>query len=315
MAPLNITVCIITYRRPRGLQRLLDALDRQVVSVHHPFRLSIVIVDNDPARSASDVVEKFRSHSRRDVVYVHEPRPGIPIARNAALDAVPATEDFVCFIDDDEWPSPEWASAFSKAARTLEADCFYGPVAPSYPTPRPTWFVNSGVFSQWRYANGQKLDFAASNNVMISTRFIREHRLRFDERMRFTGGSDYLFFRQGVERGLIIRWVDSALVHEEIPPSRMTWSWILKRHYRIGNTFAVAERILGNKLMLCRRFVIGCLRIGLGIVMMPAMPFSAYYGMRAVAHVVRGAGMIVGLFGHRHEEYALGALAADRSRS
>jgi glycosyltransferase involved in cell wall biosynthesis len=312
---LKITVCIITYKRVRGLQCLLAALEKQEIFADHPFRLNVVVVDNDLDRSAYEAVERFRASSQTSTLYVHEPHPGIPIARNTALRNVPETDDYVCFLDDDEWPSPQWAAAFAKAANSMAAGCFYGPVAPSYPTPRPDWFVRSGFFAPWSFENGEKLGFAASNNVMISIKFIEQHDLRFEERMQFTGGSDYLFFRQGIECGLVIRWVESALVYEEIPLSRMTWSWILKRHYRIGNTFSVSERIIGNKFDFPKRLAIGLFRMSVGLCMLPIILFSAHYGMRAVAHITRGAGMIIGLLGHKHEEYAPSALAVDRTAS
>src|SRR4029079_700221 len=180
-------------------------------------------------------------------------------------------DDFMCFIDDDEWPSPQWLDAFLEMRAGVGGDCFYGPVSPQFPDRRPEWFVKSGFFSAWRYPDGDQLDFAASNNVMISMACVREKKLRFDNRMRFTGGSDYLFFRQGVDRGMVVRWAQRALVYEEIPLSRMTWPWILKRHFRIGNTFSVSERIIGNRSRLLRRFFIGAARIGLGTVMLPAL--------------------------------------------
>ena len=108
-----------------------------------------------------------------------------------------------------------------------------------------------------------------------------------------------------------VRWAQRALVYEEIPLSRMTWPWILKRHFRIGNTFSVSERIIGNRSRLLRRFFIGAARIGLGTVMLPALIVSPAFGMKAIGHVVRGTGMLVGLLGHKHEEYSPTALARE----
>jgi glycosyltransferase involved in cell wall biosynthesis len=308
---VRISVAAITFKRPHGLHKLLTELEKQEHHPARPYEMTALIVDNDPAGSARQVAEKFTNSPAFKLIYVNETRQGIPIARNAALEATPPEDDFMCFIDDDEWPTPHWLDAFLEVRSRAGGDCFYGPVSPCFPEKRPEWFVKSGFFAEWKYPDASQLNFAASNNVMIPMAFVREKKLRFDNRMRFTGGSDYLFFRQAVERGMVVRWAQNALVHEEIPLSRMTWPWILKRHYRLGNTFSISERIIGNKYNLVKRFFIGGARVGLGVVMLPALIFSPYWGMRAIAHIVRGAGMLVGLLGHRHEEYSPTALARE----
>jgi glycosyltransferase involved in cell wall biosynthesis len=309
--PLRISVAAITFKRPQGLARLLSALEKQERHPARPYELTALVIDNDPGGSAREVAERFKNSPAMKLIYVHEIRQGIPIARNAALEAVPPGDDFMCFIDDDEWPSEHWIDAFLELRARAGGDCFYGPVSPCFPDQRPEWFVKSGFFAEWKYRDAGQLDFAASNNVMISMPFVRDRKLRFDNRMRFTGGSDYLFFRQAVELGMVVRWAQRALVYEEIPLSRMTWPWILQRHYRIGNTFSISERIIGNRYNLVRRFFIGIARIGLGVATLPALIFSPASGMRAIGHVFRWTGMLVGLLGHRHEEYSPAALARE----
>ncbi len=310
--PVHIAVAIITFRRPDGVQHLLSSLRSQKRSAERPFRLTAVVVDNDAQRSAEATVKAFAATPGFRVVYVHEARQGIPIARNAALAAAPADADFLCFIDDDEWPCERWLDAFLELAGETDADCLYGPVEPVYPAEAPRWFVRSRIFERRRFADGARLSIAASNNVMITTSFLRRTKLRFDERMRFTGGSDYLFFRQAAACGLTIRWAEHALVYDSIPRSRMRWSWIFRRQYRIGNTFAVSERILGRRRLLIRRSLVGVARVGGGVLMLPMLVVSPYYGMRGVTHMLRGLGMLVGLMGHRLEEYAPHAMALDR---
>ena len=58
--------------------------------------------------------------------------------------------------------------------------------------------------------------------------------LRFDEAMRFTGGSDSDFFSRAVARGAIIRWVDEAVVKEIVPEERLSLRWNLERARRSG---------------------------------------------------------------------------------
>ena len=304
----KVAVAAITFRRIDGLLALLESLEKQRVNPARPYELCVIVVDNDPKMTAQQPVDEFKASKSLNIMYVHEPRQGIPIARNSALNARSDADDFLCFIDDDETAGENWIDEFLAVRQQFGGDCFYGPVTPRFPAQRPEWFVQSRFFAAWEHENGEQLDFAASNNVMISSKFVKEKGLQFDERMRFTGGSDYLFFRQGFESGMVIRWAERAMVFEDIPLSRMTWSWVLKRHYRIGNTFSISERILGRKAILARRFCVGVARIGLGTVMLPTVAFSPAIGMQAIGHVVRGAGMLAGLFGHQHEEYAPASL-------
>lgn len=122
--------------------------------------------------------------------------------------------------------------------------------------------------------------------------------------MRFTGGSDYRFFHQAVRRGLRIRWAEQALVYDIVPPGRLTWKWVLQRQFRLGNTFAVSDSIDGDWRRRTWRLGYGLARTALGAMMLPALLVSPYWGMRAVAHLMRGAGAVGGILGLAHEEYA-----------
>lgn len=311
---IHIAVVVVTYRRREGLANLLKHLELQ--QCHDParrFRLTAVVIDNDGAGSAAVGIEPFRSSAALGMRYAVEPVQGIPFARNAGIAAVPGDAEFMCFIDDDEWPGPTWIDELVRTQRATGADCVHGAVIPVYPDAAPAWIVKSRIFESWRFADQAPLTAAASNNVLISTEFLRRSGHRFEERMRMTGGSDYLFFKQAVALGMRIVWSARAPVYEDVPLSRLTLRWIVQRQFRLGNTFSVSERIAGSRLGLVKWALKGTLRIGLGIAMSPALLVSPYYGMRAMVHVFRGVGTVAGVFGHAHQEYSQRGLAQDRS--
>ena len=311
---IDVAVIVITYRRPHGLLRVLEGLDRQQChDQSRSFRVTAIVVDNDNEGSAAISVNQFRLGSSLDVRYIAEPTQGIPIARNSGIAAVPGDAEFFCFIDDDEWPGATWIDELLKTQRATGADCVLGAVIPVYPESASPWLVNSRVFDSWNFADNATLTQAASNNVLISHAFIRRTHLRFDERMRMTGGSDFLFFRQAIGFGMRIVWSAGAPVYEEVPKSRMSLRWIVQRQYRLGNTFSVSERLAGTRVGLAKLVMKGFFRIGLGVAMLPALLFSPYYGMRAIIHMLRGAGTIAGAFGHTHQEYSPIGVALDRS--
>ena len=238
----HVTVGIITFRRPAELRRLLQALAEQDRSEERPFRLSVLVVDNDSKESArpvfSDICELYPALEAR---YVVEPRQGIPIARNKVLDNTLDCE-FLAFIDDDEVPCPNWLDALLKTQAETEADCVWGPVRPAYPEGARGFLVRSGLLDQSRIplrmlTSGQPIQVAATGNVLLKNSRIREFSMRFNEALRFTGGEDLLFFKNAARDGLKIFWCPEAMVDESVPAWRLTWSYVLKRQYRIGNDY------------------------------------------------------------------------------
>lgn len=308
---IKVAVIVLTYRRPHGLDRVLKSLDAQKYIGEVPY-LTAIVIDNDVQPTASNVVNDFITQHKLNVTYVHESSQGIPIARNRGLDAVPEDFDFFCFIDDDEWPTETWIDCLLKTQQLNNADCVLGAVIPVYPETAPQWIIKSRVFDSWRFPDNARLQEAASNNVLISYKFVKKHNLRFDERMRMTGGSDYLFFKQANQKGMRIFWSDSAPVYEEVPLSRLSFRWITQRQYRLGNTFSVSERLAGTKFGLIALAVKGLLRVGLGIFMLPSIILSCHLGMKGISHILRGAGTFAGVFGHSHQEYSTKSLAKDR---
>ncbi|MBX5136735.1 glycosyl transferase family A [Rhizobium sp. L9] len=302
-SPLNIAVGVLTYRRLDGIAKLLDVMTRQTKHSDRPYHLTMVIVDNDAAGSARATVEGFGQTGAYDLIYVVEPNQGIPFARNRALDSAPAGTDLFCFLDDDEWPVDGWLDAMLETREKNRADCVYGPVQPVYPENPPEYFIKARVFERKMNKDGQRISYAASNNVMFDYPLIRLWNLRFEEKMRFTGGTDYLFFNQAIRRGMQVFWADKALVYDIVPASRMTWKWVLQRQYRLGNTFAVSEVLHGDLKRRLYRAAYGATRVILGVAMLPAILVSPYWGMRALTHVLRGAGMVNGILGHAYQEY------------
>ena len=64
----DVSLCVITYRRPEGLARLLESAAR--LKIPEGVRVEIVLVDNDPASAPDDAREdagiplrRFRQHS------------------------------------------------------------------------------------------------------------------------------------------------------------------------------------------------------------------------------------------------------------
>ena len=88
--------------------------------------LSFVVVDNSSDAGERETVA-YRQNGNMPVLYVHEPRAGIPAARNAALEAAKTlTPDSIVFIDNDEIAPPDWIARLHPCAVHYGADVTSG---------------------------------------------------------------------------------------------------------------------------------------------------------------------------------------------
>lgn len=307
-----ITLCIATCQRPEGLTALLQSLQHLQFSKSERPDLCVVVADNDPQASARQLCATLAASLPYRLIYVSEPQQGIPLARNAAFAAVPPATDFIALLDDDEIVSPVWLDEMLAVQKDTGGECIYGPILSVLPDDAPDWIRAGRFYDRPRHANASRITHAGSNNALVSWPFLQETGVRFDPALRFSGGSDYLFFQQATAAGLRIFWADGAEVSEDIPPSRLSADWIIRRQYRYGNTIALCERKTGGNLAL--RFLKGVARIIRGsLKILPALLQGKAARVAACADAARGVGMLAGLLGKAYEEYRPDRVTADRA--
>ncbi|MDQ3862201.1 MAG: glycosyltransferase [Actinomycetota bacterium] len=308
---MRVIVCIITYRRPEGLKRLLEGLDRLTFreEVAAP-EVEVLVVDNDPAGSARTLVKRERPRLRWPIEYDVEPERGIPYARNRAI-TLAAQKDagLLVFVDDDEVPRPSWMDELLRVQRSCHADVVYGAVLPRFEDGVPSWVVEGEFFEhpfvRAGYETGLSLELADTNNVLVRTTVFEEMGKNFDERFALTGGSDTHFFMRAFRAGYKIVWAADAVVDDWIPARRASARWILQRAYRLGNTRSLCELDLRTSSAgWITPGLKGAGRIAQGIVLMPVSVLSGRRGLVSAAHkICYGAGRLAGFFGVRYEEY------------
>jgi GT2 family glycosyltransferase len=231
--PLRVDVCVITYRRPESLMRLLGALEQLRFPEERP-ELRIVVVDNDVDESARAVCEGAREWLGHPLVYAVEKRRGIPQARNRAISIALDHADFVAWIDDDEVPDREWLAELIRVQRRRNADAVAGPVRPVFPAGTPDWIARSRLFELPRHTTGARIDYAYTHNALVRCASLARMDQLFDERMALIGGEDSEFFGRFARAGRRIVWADLALVHEWVQSERTNRRWIYQRAWRVG---------------------------------------------------------------------------------
>jgi glycosyltransferase involved in cell wall biosynthesis len=305
-APVQrVSVCALTLHRPQGVDALLGGLQARE-DPGPGYDVRVVIVDNDPEASARPIVERWRSRFRWPLHYAVQPQRGIPFGRNMAV-ATAGDVDAVAFLDDDEVPDPRWLAEILAVRERSGADIVTGTVLPRYEGGAPEWVLDGRFFDRPRFATGQRIGYARTSNVLIGAHvFPPGDPAPFNEAMGLNGGDDTHFFMRARLAGHTIVWADEAVVVEEVPRSRMTSRWLMRREYRRGNTLSLCLRDLQDSpWRRVRRFVLGVVRIAEGVgATVLGVPRGRAGVVAGLQRISFGCGLLSGLFGARFDEYA-----------
>lgn len=303
---LAIATC--TFRRPEGLRRLLEGV--AALEIPGSVEPLVVVVDNDAAGPARPVVEQA-SGLPGPVRYAVEPAQGIVNARNRAVaEARAAGADWLAFVDDDEVPSPDWLRELWAARERHRADVVVGPVFPEFDEPPPPWVERGRFFDPPRFPDGQRMDWAVTNNVLVSMALFG--RLAgdglgspFSLRYNTSGGEDTQLFARAREFGSTIVWADRATVVEHVPATRTNVRWLVQRQYRRGLTLSLVLREqTRSRARVAKRLGkagVAVLRAAGQALRLPVDGRPA--GVRALQQLGFAGGLVAGLFGVNFDEY------------
>jgi succinoglycan biosynthesis protein ExoM len=224
--PRHVDICICTYKRPLLLKRLLESIEDQQTG--GAFTFSIVVADNDAARSAQDVVSHHSTQSSVKIVYCCEPRQNIALARNKAIEH--AHGEFIAFIDDDEFPNDKWLALLLKACDDFESAGVLGPVRPHFEQTPPSWIVKGRFCERPEYPTGTVMNWGEcrTGNLLFRREILGGVGEPFKQEFG-TGGEDKDFFMRMSQRGFVFVWCNEAAAYETVPPSRWTRSYMIRR--------------------------------------------------------------------------------------
>ncbi|MBW4605550.1 MAG: glycosyltransferase [Calothrix sp. FI2-JRJ7] len=300
-----VTICIASYKRPSGLERLLLGLKELTFKKSDAPNIEVIVVDNDITGSAHEVCANIEADFPWSLKYCVEERRGISYARNRAVASRSENTNFLAFIDDDEVPDKFWLDELLFVQQTYNADIVTGPVIPHFmKSDIPQWVTKGKFFEPRCYPTGHELEVAATNNVLICSHALEQIN-KFDERFALTGGEDSHFFMRLKLAGNKFIWAQEALVHEWIPPTRTTVQWVLQRGYFGWSIHSCCERELYPSIsVISIRVLKGLALIAKGFCMIfPSVVLGQHALITALLNVYRGIGTIAGLIGVRYQAY------------
>ena len=301
----SVTVAIITCNRQAGLEKLLSALLQLRFPTFPTTQCRVVVVENGAKLAAEAQVKRYRERGL-DVIYAHEPTPGISYARNRAMDHAMHMGEYFAFIDDDEYPDPVWLDALLSCAISTNASVVRGPVLPVYPEGAPAWAEAGGFFRRERFPTGTVVKYGACNNVLIRSELLRDSGLRFNARFALTGGEDTLLFLQLCEQTKVkIIWCDTAVVFEDLPLDRLSSAWLVRRVMREGANMPQYDAVIGKSRFFRLRWTLqGLAHIATALPLQVRSLFGdELQRIRSRRELALGVGMIRGSFGGEINEY------------
>ncbi len=298
---VDVSIGIASYRRPLGLARLLDSLER--LKLPPGLRIETIVIDNDADGSARSIVES-RAHSLDPIRYAIEPRRNIAHARNRAVSE--ARGEWVMFIDDDEIADEAWIASFWKLLERGDFDGAFGPVLFRLDASVAPWLDVETFYARARHPTGTPAGPAdlRTGNAFLRRRLFDEQ--RFDPAYGRSGGSDSELFGRMLKSGARFLWCDEARVVEFVPPERHRLGWLAQRAFRGGCVYTRIARAASSK-----RFGFGGPRaIFLLCALALLAPLAALGGRRRLAIVYlrmcTQAGHLWAWLGRSYEEYGDG---------
>src|ERR1700761_2347350 len=241
----EVTIAIPTYRRPKSLVRLLQA----IAELETDANVTVLVADNDAdRREGYALCEAMKAQYRFPLTAIVVPERGIPQARNALVDH--ARGDFIAMLDDDEWPEPGWLTAILQAQEQTGADVIQGSVVFGV---TEKWAATFDGLCDIRHVSGPVDMLHGAGNILIARRvFDRIARPWFDPAFDLTGGEDDDFFVRLKRAGVRFAWCDEAVAHGDVAITRTSFRWAMTRAYSIGNSdirvFLKHEPVLANRL-------------------------------------------------------------------
>lgn len=297
---MRVTVVVCTRDRPAGLRALAASLGRSRFRRAPVPDVELLVVENGPNRSASRT--DLEALTGWPVRIVHEPRPGVAPARNAALAHRDRSADWLLSVDDDQTVAPSWLDHHLAVAASTDADVLTGPVLVRLPPDAPGW-----VSALWRnvprHPTGTGMPSFAGGNVCFRGDLFDRTGLRYDERHGRSTADDADLGRRLRQAGHLIRWNDRAVCWEPVPEERLRTRWLVERFLSYGGFASVTLRREHGWGGVLRAAPDELRHLGRGLAAVRRLGRDPEATAETVVELAHTAGWIAGLTGWRIADY------------
>ena len=303
-ATMVCSVCVATYKRPQTLDGLLRSLVQQALP--KDVVLEVIVVDNDPERSAESLVRQYENTREITFQYFSQPIKNISLTRNVAVQNTTGTH--ILFIDDDEVACPDWVARLLKALKEYDADGVFGPSVPFFDNTAPEWIrkgVRLFVDTIPVTPTGTEAGLTWTCNCLVKASLLRGIEGPFDPAYGLTGGEDGDLFERLKRRGARFIYCNEAPAFEYWPSGRTRVSYLVRRSLMGGSfhtrmTIAASRRKMRVRLfLLLKAIFFGLTSLALVVIAFPSKVWRTYWEMK----VASNTGRFLAVFGRYYQAY------------
>lgn len=252
-APPVVSVVLATYNRAAAIAPCVERLLNQTLAA--PYE--VIVVDNNSTDDTPAAVAALTARDPR-VRYLHEPRQGVSVARNAGLRAARAP---LCAITDDDVHVPaNWLERLVARIEGLgpRVAVVGGEIAPLWGAPVPDWLRGYRILTYLsaqvsREPVARELspgDWLIECNVIYRRAQLLRHGGMPEQLDRV--GASLLSGGQAINlvlfsKGWTVFYDPEIVVQHQIPAARMTQAWLRRRAFWQGVTEHHERRYLMSK--------------------------------------------------------------------
>jgi glycosyltransferase involved in cell wall biosynthesis len=235
---MKLDVILATYNRAQLLPRAIEAF--LAARVPAGVEARILIVDNASTDATEAAVKPYAEAYPGRVRYLHEGRRGRAHALNAGIAATGG--ELVGFLDDDETVTADWIEVVYREMGEPGLDFIGGPYVPNWLAPRPDWmpaFCHGaiGVIDHGKCRFHYGIDevglHPSGGNVVIRRGALELVGPYVDT---YEHAEDYDMALRLIAAGVRGDYVPDLIIHHDIPPRRLTRTFLRHWHYSDGRT-------------------------------------------------------------------------------
>ena len=136
--PIGLSIILCCHNSADRLPQTLAHLSAQ--RVPEDVRWEVIVIDNASTDQTAMVAQSvWPSNHAANLRVVHEPKLGLSFARTRGVEE--SAYDFVGFVDDDNWLSPDWVqTALKVLSRNPQIGACGGFIEAIYEATPPSWF-------------------------------------------------------------------------------------------------------------------------------------------------------------------------------
>nr|QIJ55921.1 glycosyltransferasein [uncultured bacterium] len=322
----KIAVGVATRNRPRMFAHMLESF----LNLKWPddSQIEFIFLENNHTLQIQNTVEDFKEKlfkNTGNIPHIHttavESRHGIPFVRNRILDiALDKGCDYLAFCDDDQTVNSDYLVELVRAAKVRSLD-LVGSIArvETSSSASDLTFFQKLVYNELRSHQEKQESHAirlhtahkdqdwkpGSGAMLCRLDFLRQHRIRFNESLRYSHCEDLDFYYQVKTAGGQTGCAPRAIVYEVMPESRLSPTFQFKRHKNLTlarQNIRYAWGVKEKKVIRLSCTILGKLILGISRICLA--PFNRGRSFTRGVRVLGGAlGRLQSLLGHEDKHY------------